>query len=194
MPKKKEALDLRLINSLSDDCRKSITQIAKEVGISRPTAIARISGLAKKEIIDFGVKINVAKLGFKLISVHFELQKEEETESILTNLLTCPRLLQLFQEVGKNRFTAVMFAENAETMMSAVECLRTALNVNITSWERIICLKGDSFDLKIALDKGEKTPCGQECRTCISFQQSECLGCPSTKDYKGPLQRTDTDK
>jgi DNA-binding Lrp family transcriptional regulator len=187
LPKKKKALDLRLIKSLSEDCRKSITQIAKEIGTSRPTAIARINALAKKEIIDFGVKINVAKLGFKLVSVHFELQKEDETESILPKLLACPRLLQLFQEVGKNRFTAVVFAENAETMISAVECLRTALNVNITSWERIICLKGDSFGLKIALDKREKTPCGQECEICISFQQSECLGCPSTKDYKGPL-------
>lgn len=187
MPKKKEALDLRLIKSLSEDRRKTITQIAREIGTSRPTAIARINALAKKEIIDFGVKINVVKLGFKLISVHFELQKEEETESILAKLLACPRLLQLFQEVGKNRFTAVVFAENAETMMSAVECLKTALNVSITSWERIICLKGDSFGLKIALDKCEKTPCGQECGICISFQQSECLGCPSTKDYKGPL-------
>jgi len=187
LPKKKEELDLRLIKSLSENCRKSITQIAKEVRISRPTAIARINALSKKEIIDFDAKINIAKLGFKLISVHFELQKEEETKSLLAKLLICPRILQLFQEVGKNRFTAVMFAENAETMMSAVECLRTALNVNIASWERIICLKGESFGLKIALDKCEKTPCGRECGTCISFQQSECLGCPSTEDYKGPL-------
>jgi DNA-binding Lrp family transcriptional regulator len=187
LPKKKEEIDLRLIKSLSENCRKPITQVAKEVGISRPTAIARTNGLAKKEIIDFGVKINVAKLGFKLISVHFELQKEIENENTLAKLSACPRVLQLFQEVGKNRFTAVMFAENTETMISAVECLRTALNVNITSWERIICLKGDSFGLKIALDKCEKTPCGQECGICISFKQSECLGCPSTKDYKGPL-------
>jgi DNA-binding Lrp family transcriptional regulator len=182
-----DELDLKFIKSLSENSRKTITQIAKEVGTSRPTAIARIKSLAENNIVDFGVKINIAKLGFKLISVHFELEKWEEAESILAKLLICPRLLQLFQEVGKNRFTAVMFAENAETMMSAVECLRTALNANITSWERIISLAGDSFSLKISLDKGEKTPCGRECGVCISFQQSECLGCPSTKEYKGPL-------
>jgi len=187
LPKTRDELDLKFIKSLSGDCRKSITQIAREVGTSRPTAIARINSLAESKIVDFGAKINIAKLGFKLISVHFELEKEEEAENILSKLLTCPRLLQLFQEVGKNRYNAVMFAENAETMISAVECLRTELNVNITSWERIICLRGHSFSLKISLDKCEKTPCGQECGTCISFQQSECLGCPSTKDYKGPL-------
>jgi DNA-binding Lrp family transcriptional regulator len=182
-----DELDLKFIKSLSKNSRKTITQIAKEVGTSRPTAISRINSLAENKIVDFGVKINIAKLGFKLISVHFDLEKWEETESILAKLLTCPRLLQLFQEVGKNRFTAVMFAENAETMISAAECLRTALNANITSWERIISLAGDSFSLKISLDKEEKTPCGRECRVCISFQQLECLGCPSTKDYKGPL-------
>jgi DNA-binding Lrp family transcriptional regulator len=187
LPKTKDELDLRLIKSLSEDRRKTITQIAKEIGTSRPTAIARIKSLAESKIVDFGVKINIAKLGFKLISVHFELKNQEEAENILSKLMTCPRLLQLFQEVGKNRFTAVMFAENAETMISAVECLRTALNANITSWERIICLTGDSFRLKISLDKCEKTPCGQECGICISFQQSECLGCPATKDYRGPL-------
>ncbi len=187
MSKTKDELDLRLIKSLSEDRRKTITQIAKEIGTSRPTAIARIKSLAKSKIVDFGAKINIAKLGFKLISVHFELEKEEEAENILSKLMACPRLLQLFQEVGKNRFTAVMFAENAETMISAVECLRTALNANITSWERIICLTGDSFRLKISLDKCEKTPCGQECGICISYKQSECLGCPTTKDYRGPL-------
>jgi DNA-binding Lrp family transcriptional regulator len=187
LPKTIDELDLKFIKSLSENSRKTITQIAKEVGTSRPTAITRINSLAENNIIDFRAKINTAKLGFKLISVHFELQKEEESESILTKLLACPRLLQLFQEVGKNRFSAVMFAENAETMMSAVECLRTALNANITSWERIISLAGDSFSLKISLSKSEKTPCGRECGVCISFQQSECLGCPSTKDYKGPL-------
>jgi hypothetical protein len=62
-----------------------------------------------------------------------------------------------------NGFTAVMFAEIAETMISVVECLRTALNLKIASWERIICFKGDSFGLKNALNKCQKTPCGQEC-------------------------------
>jgi DNA-binding Lrp family transcriptional regulator len=182
-----DELDLKFIKSLSENSRKTITQIAKEVGTSRPTAIARINSLAENKIVDFGAKINIAKLGFKLISVHFEFQKEQEAESILSKMLACPRLLQLFQEVGKNRFTAIMFAENAETMISAVECLRTALKANITSWERIISLAGDSFSLKISLEKCDKTPCGQECGICLSFQQSECLGCPSTKAYKGPL-------
>jgi DNA-binding Lrp family transcriptional regulator len=187
LPETIDELDLRLIKSLSEDCRKSTTQIAKEVGTSRPTAIARINSLAERQIVNFGAKINVAKLGFKLISVHFETEKIEEAKSILAKLSACPRLLQLFQEVGKNHFTAVVFAENAETAISTVECLRTALNAKITSWERILCLTGDSFSLKIVLDKCEKTPCGKECGICISFQQSECIGCPSTKDYRGPI-------
>jgi DNA-binding Lrp family transcriptional regulator len=182
-----DALDLKIINSLSQDCRKTTTQIAIEAGTSRPTVIARMNSLAKRKIVDFGAKINVAKLGFKIASVHFETEKTEDAQNIIDKLSACPRLLQLFQEVGKNTFTAIVFAENADTIISAIDCFKIALNATITSWERIIYHTGGSFGLKIIIEKCEKTPCGKECGMCLSFQQSECTGCPATKDYKGPI-------
>jgi DNA-binding Lrp family transcriptional regulator len=187
VPKTIDTLDLKIIKSLSENSRKPTTQIAKEAATSRPTTIARMNSLAKRKIVDFGAKINVAKLGFKLASVHFESEKTEDTENIIAKLSTCPRLLQLFQEVGKNTFTAIVYAENADTIISAIDCFKTALNAKITSWERILYHAGGAFDLKIILEKCEKTPCGKECGVCLSFKQSECTGCPATKDYKGPI-------
>lgn len=187
MSKTIDALDLKIINSLSQNCRKSITQIAKDAGTSRPTVIARMNSLATRKIVDFSAKINVAKLGFKIASVHFETEKTEDAENIIAKLSACPRLIQLFQEVGKNTFTAIMFAENTDTIISAIDCFKTALNAKITSWERIIYHTGGSFDLKIFIEKCEKTPCGKECSLCLSFQHSECTGCPATLDYKGPI-------
>jgi len=187
VPKRIDMLDLKIIKSLSEDCRKPTTKIAKESGTSRPTTIARMNSLAARKIVDFGAKINVAKLGFKLASVHFEAENTEDSENIIAKLSTCPRLLQLSQEVGKNTFTAIMFAENADTIISAIDCFKTALSAKITSWERILYHAGGSFELKIILEKCEKTPCGKECASCLSFKQSECTGCPATKDYKGPI-------
>ena len=187
MPYKFDDVDLKIIKSLSEDCRKSTTQIAKEAGISRPTAIARIRELAEKRIVDFDAKVNVANIGFKTALVNLETDNVEERQRIVTILETCPRVLQLVQAIEKPSYTALVCAENAETLLSAIECLRSVLSARITSWQRVKPIIGDTFDLKIFLEKCELTPCGKKCGLCSSYQESECVGCPATKAYKGPL-------
>ncbi|MHA1213678.1 MAG: hypothetical protein ACTSPG_00095 [Candidatus Hodarchaeales archaeon] len=29
------------------------------------------------------------------------------------------------------------------------------------------------------------TPCGLQCNSCLKYKQKICVGCPSSKDYKG---------
>jgi DNA-binding Lrp family transcriptional regulator len=187
MSYKFDEIDLRIMKSLSEDCRKSTTQIAKEAGISRPTAIARIRNLAEKKIVDFDAKVNVTSMGFKMALATLETDNLEERQGIVTILEACPRVLQLVQTIEKPSYTALVCAENSETLLSAIECLRSVLSAKITSWQRVKPIIGDTFDLKIFLEKCELTPCGKKCGLCSSYQESECVGCPATKDYKGPL-------
>jgi DNA-binding Lrp family transcriptional regulator len=182
-----DALDVKIMKSLSEDCRKSTTQIAKEAGTSRPTAIARISQLSENQIIDFGAKINLPKLGLKLASIHFETDVSEGAEQITEKLKRCPRIVQLFQLTGKPNYTALIYVEDAETLLSGIECLESYLGLKITSYQRIVPLIGESFNLNITLEKCSKTLCGKECSLCLAYQQVECAGCPSTKEYKGPI-------
>lgn len=182
-----DSVDLRIIKSLSEDCRKSTTQIAKEAGISRPTAIARLRNLAKKHIVDFNAKVNVANMGFKVALVNMQTENVEERQRTVRLLETCPRVLQLVQAIEKPNYSALVCAENAETLLSAINCLSSILTAKITSWQRVKPLIGNTFDLKIFLEKCKLTPCGKKCGLCSSYQESECVGCPATKDYKGPL-------
>jgi Lrp/AsnC family leucine-responsive transcriptional regulator len=184
---KVDETDLKIIKSLSEDCRKSTTQIAKEAGISRPTAIARIRRLAENNLVDFGAKFNVARIGFKLALLTLETDNVEDKQNTVTKLAACPRVLQLFQTIEKPSYTALVCAENAETLLSAIDCLRSVLSARITSWHRVKPIIGDTFNLKIFLEKCELTPCGKKCGICSSYQESECVGCPATTDYKGPL-------
>ena len=73
-----DQLDLRIIKALSEDCRKSITQVAKETGISRPTAIARINTLAQRNLLDFSAKVNLNEMGLKLATLTLEIETVEE--------------------------------------------------------------------------------------------------------------------
>ena len=181
-----DELDLKIIKSLSEDCTKSITQIAKEVKSSRPTVIARLSNIRKEKIIDCSAKVNISKLGLKLASIHFEAQDTQSEEQLITTISKCPRLLQLFQISGKPTFLALIFIENAETLLSTVECLATVINAKIISFQRIIPLLDQTFHLKIT-EKSVVTPCGKECGLCIAYKHNECYGCPSSTAYKGTL-------
>ncbi len=182
-----DEIDLRIMKSLSQDCRKSTTQVAKEAGISRPTAIARIKGLAAKHLLDFGAKVNVTKMGFKLAMLSLESGNAEENQNFVKKLSVCPRVLQLTQTVGKPEYTAIVVAEDSDTLLSAIECLRSVMGARIVAWQRVKPVLGESFDLKILLEKCEFTPCGKKCGLCASYKESECLGCPATEEYRGPL-------
>jgi DNA-binding Lrp family transcriptional regulator len=180
-------VDVKIMKSLSEDCRKSTTQVAKEAGVSRPTAIARMKQLADNHLIDFGAKANVTKLGFKLALLTLEDDASEKERSIVKEIERCPRVLQLIQTVGKRAYSALICAEDTDTMLSAIECLKSVLNARITSWQRVKPILGESFNLRIFLDKCEFTPCGKKCGICASYQESACVGCPAIKEYKGPL-------
>jgi DNA-binding Lrp family transcriptional regulator len=183
---KVDDVDVKIIKSLSEDCRKSTTQVAKEARVSRPTAIARIKNLADDQIIDFGAKTNVAKLGFRMALLAFERSTKTKEEDITKKLAACPRIVQLVQAVGKPEYTALVCAEDADTMLSAIGCLEDVLGVKV-SWQRVKPIIGESFNLKIFLEKCEFTPCGKKCGVCTSYKESACVGCPATEEYKGPL-------
>jgi len=187
MAKTIDALDLRILKSLSEDCRKSTTQIANEAGTSRPTAIARIKHLSESQIVDFGAKINLTKIGLKLASIHFDTNLTDSSEEIVEKLKLCPRVVQLVQLSGKPSYTALIYIEDAETLLSSIECLETFLGLKISSYQRVIPLIGKSFNPKICLEKCEKTPCGKECGLCLSYRQVECAACPAISEYRGPI-------
>lgn len=187
MPNSIDEIDFKIIKALSEDCRKTTTQIAKEAAISRPTAIARLKELAKKQIIDFGAKVDIQRLGWKLAVVSFETEEPEKKKDMIKKLELCPRVLQITQTIAMPNYTAMICAETPETLLASIECVRSVLDAKITSWQRVKPIIGETFNLKILLEKSELTPCGKKCSLCVSYQESDCIGCPGTQDYKGTL-------
>ena len=184
---KLDAIDLRIIESLTENCRKSTSQIAKEARISRPTAIARLKALEGNCVVDFSARVNLIALGLKLALVTYEVDETQVKEDVLARVKNCPRILQLLRTVNRPIYTALIFAENTETKLSAIECISRVLNAKIISSKRVKPVLGETFDLKIFLEKCELTPCGKKCGICSNYKDSECVGCPAAKSYKGFL-------
>jgi Lrp/AsnC family leucine-responsive transcriptional regulator len=184
---KLDAIDLKIIKSLTENCRKSTSQIAKEAQISRPTAIARLKALEENRVIDFSARVNLMTLGLKLALVTYQVDETKMKEDIVNRLKNCPRILQLLRAVNSSIYTALIFAENTETKLSAIDCIGSVLDAKIISSQRVKPVLGETFDLKIFLEKCELTPCGKKCGTCSNYEDSECVGCPAAKNYKGLL-------
>jgi len=185
---KLDKVDLRIINALAKDARKTITQIAKNTEISRPTAINRLKKLRKSDVVILGARINVTKLGFKLALVALKNKSVEARQKPDTNLAMCPRVLLLIQTSENPNYLALLYGENTETLVSVIECFKNFSGMEVISWHRSkMPLLPETFALKIFLKKNELAPCGKKCGDCSNYQNMECLGCPAVTEYKGPL-------
>ena len=81
--------DWKILAALSKDCRTSLTQIAKAVGVSREVADYRIKKLVKTGIIkSFCADVNLQALGFTKHVVYLELKNvDREKEGNIFKLL-----------------------------------------------------------------------------------------------------------
>jgi len=159
MSYKLDRVDLKIINSLTEDARKTITQIAKDAGISRPTAINRLRKLRESNVICLGARINVTRLGFKLALVALKTKSGESRQKLETNLAVCPRVLLLLETNGNPQYLALLYGENTETLVSAVECFKSFSGMEMVSWRRSKPpLKIETFNLKVFPTKSELAP------------------------------------
>jgi len=188
---KLDEVDFRIIRSLSADARKTISQIAKEADISRPTAIRRLEKLRKNDVISLGARVNVKKLGFKLALMTLKTNGSKSIQEIETDLAVCPRVLMLMQTSGNPNHLALLYGENMETLVSVIECFKSFAStrgMEIVLWHRLnMSSKSETFDLKFFPTKNEFTLCRKKCGDCFCYQNLECLGCPGVTEYKGPL-------
>ncbi len=191
MPYELDKVDWRIINSLLEDARKTITQIAADAEISRPTAIKRLKRLRKNKVISLGAGVNVAKLGFKFALVTFKAEFAEANQKLEESLVACPRVFMVTETRRNTNFLALLYGENMETLVSVIDNFKSFLGMEIVSWHRSKQpLKVETFNLELFQKKRELAPCGRKCKNCSSYQSLECLGCPAVTEYRGPLLRT----
>lgn len=186
MSHKLDEVDLKIIYSLARDARKTITQIAKDTEISRPTIISRLRKLRESNVLSLDARVNVTKLGFKLALLALKIRSVEAEQKPETNLAVCPRVLMLMHSDGNSNCFALLYGENMETLVSVVESFRSFSGIEVISWHPSEPpLKVEAFELKEFPSKNKLAPCGKNCLDCSSYKKQECLACPVVTAYKG---------
>jgi len=104
MKKEKELdeIDENIVRILQDDARKSYREIKEALHISIGTIHNRITKLKNNQIIEgYTLKLNNAKLGYKLTFLISIQIKGKYTEEILNELSKKPEICSIFNITGE---------------------------------------------------------------------------------------------
>ena len=180
--------DLKIIQSLRKNARRSITDLAKDSGVSRPTLMKRLDKLIKDRSIGLDAGINLKKLGFQIGCIGIEVEGSEKRSEVQKILENCPRVIMILCPFEKVTFSVYLYGEDLETLRSTIYGFNEIPDTKIVYVNYSEApLYPKILPVNIYIKKGTVTPCGRKCSECFSYQQDLCLGCPAVVEYKGPL-------
>ena len=119
--------DWKILATLSKDCRTSLTQIAKTVGVSREVADYRIKKLVNTGIIkSFCTEVDLQTLGFTKHVVYLELKNvdKEKEENIFKFLKNHKFISWIVTSTGKWSIIFDIHSKNTQHLSQLIKELK----------------------------------------------------------------------
>jgi len=184
--------DRRIISSLQRDGEATLSEIAKELGISTMGVKKRVDRLERKGIVKLRALLNSEELNLKLAVIAMEVESSDALEALLRKFEECPRIVRFFITTGGHNLFALVYAEDYGSLesISLEKCsLRSQPGIRRFEIFPVQEVQYDAYlDIKVVADKeAEIAPCGVFCGDCRRYNAGRCLGCPATKFYRGKL-------
>ena len=180
--------DVDIISALMDDGRKSITQLAKETGLSRPTVTNRLDKLLKDRVVSVDPGLNLRKLECPTAALTLETEGVDERRRIEKTLARCPRVIMMLRLTEKANLMVTLYGEDQDSLRSTIESIGSWPGANILGVSHAEPpLYPETFRVPVTNEKVTIAPCGKDCSECPNYVIKECLGCPVTIHYRGQL-------
>jgi DNA-binding Lrp family transcriptional regulator len=187
MTKKKiDQLDLRIIDLLNEEPRRSVKGMAEKLHVTRLTVDRRLDKLVKKGLIAINVGLNLKQMGFRTAYIGFEVKGREKRKQAIDLLTKCPRVLTILQPEEEANMMVYCYGETNNTLESFIQSMRDNF------MDRVVYVHyseppiyPDKICIKAFPEKQDAAPCGMMCHECEEYMQERCLGCPAVKVYRG---------
>jgi len=183
-------VDKILISELQKDGRKPLSQIAKKLGVSHVAVRKRLKNLLDKGFISVTANLNLEALNAKAATVTVEVENYIRLKELMGMFKDCPRTVFLAPLTGSNLITVIV-GEDSSTLENVIGVCSVRAQKGIRRSEVYVGnlpAYPKYLPIRIAGRHVSQTaPCGARCDRCESFKTEECVGCPSTKFYNGPL-------
>ncbi len=148
--------DWKILAALSRDCRASLTQIAKAVGVSREVADYRIKKLVKTGIIkSFCSDVNLQALGFTKHVVYVELKNvdREKEENIFKFLKSHKFISWIVTSTGKWSIIFDIHSKDTLHLSQLIKGLKQELGNYLGGYEIVTLEKYQYFHSKFFGEK-----------------------------------------
>lgn len=111
-----DAIDKKLLLAVQKDCRRSIADLAGEIGLSPSAAHRRMGLLEKSGVIEgYHARLNGPKLGYQ-IEFYVEVSLDSQSEKVLAEFekaaLARPQILECYLMTGNADYLLKVAAEN----------------------------------------------------------------------------------
>ncbi len=176
--------DRKIISMYEKDPDISQTDIAEEVGLSQPTVGSRIQKLKQRGVIAIAVGMDLRKVGLSIAKVDITTKVSID---IIGQFKGCPYFMNGMIVSGKENMCMFFAAEDIATIEAIVDRhLRSNPSVSTVDMGIVMSPVNEIvMPVKMVLEKGDLSACGADCGGCLYYQNDRCLGCPTTKFYKG---------
>ncbi|MEM2942553.1 MAG: AsnC family transcriptional regulator [Candidatus Bathyarchaeia archaeon] len=182
-------IDKVIVSELQKDGRVALASIAKKIGVSHVAIHKRLERLIDKGVVKVSACLNVDRLDSKIAAILVEVENSRRLNELTELFKECPRTVLLSQLSATNLLTVVV-GEDFSTLESVIGVCSLRVQKGVRRSEVYIGKLPDYprfLPIRIAAEQKECSPCGVLCSKCDSFKDKECLGCPATKSYNGPL-------
>lgn len=146
-----DELDLKILKILQDDCRISLEQIAKMVGVPKSTIYYRIKRLEEEGIIEgYYAKINFAKLGKDYLTITFVKAKYAPGyhEKIGEKLSKISGVWGVYFIFGENDFVVLTRSKDREDYLRKLELMMNMPEIERTNTQVVAkVIKEDLRDI-----------------------------------------------
>ena len=113
-----DEIDKKLIEMLTTDGRRSLSEMGKKLGLSHVAIKKRLDKLCTKNIIKIVPAINFSQLKLKAVMILAEVRTSGDMDNIFKKYSSCPRMVLLSTAMGRFNLIAIMVGENDSTIES----------------------------------------------------------------------------
>ena len=149
-----------ILNLLQKDCRMSLTNIAKEVGLSIDSVKKRIKKMIEGNIFFPKIQLRPRNFGFKnIVDIKIKLDNysDYDIKRFINYLIKNQNVAEIFSVSGAWDFSIVVIAKDAIDLGRVTQSIRNEFNKIIAGWSESLttCVyKFEVYDmLKLMGDK-----------------------------------------
>lgn len=141
--------DYLILDLLQQDCRMSLTKIAKKVGLSVDSVKKRMEKMLKNDIYHPQIQLRPRNFGFpNIVDVKIKISYSDEAEinRFIKYLITHPRVSEVFSISGEYDISITLIARNAIDLGEVTTEIRNKFGSLLTEWNASLTTKCYKFE------------------------------------------------